>query len=352
MTTIDQIKNDALRLLKAGLNLRYGSGKYNAGSMTWYSQTTEDVQEWDAPSSFSADGSDILSSYMQPVSNPSDTTTYPTVPIKYPVQSSFTVEVTKGVSMGETKTSDIKVNSTVTAGLKLPAGSPVSLGNESSLSASVNVNETIKKDLASTSKSTVSFTHTIPDTQLPVRLEPRTQMDVSVVFYKLNKSLNPGPVTTIQGHATVNSVIIGTGSTSDGIMKNRSNIIASMPFTLKADNYNTRYVLAITAAELAKSIVGYSANHDYKGTFSGSYPLTITTSLDVEMEYTTLVRLFGYNLRPTNLSRRSEEDYSSPYQEVIVYAPNEYGEAEIENILLYDKSLKLTHDFFLSPYDQ
>lgn len=198
MTTIDQIKNDALRLLKAGLNLRYGSGKYNAGSMTWYSQTTEDVQEWDAPSSFSADGSDILSSYMQPVSNPSDTTTYPTVPIKYPVQSSFTVEVTKGVSMGETKTSDIKVNSTVTAGLKLPAGSPVSLGNESSLSASVNVNETIKKDLASTSKSTVSFTHTIPDTQLPVRLEPRTQMDVSVVFYKLNKSLNPGPVTTIQ----------------------------------------------------------------------------------------------------------------------------------------------------------
>ncbi|NMW17206.1 hypothetical protein COJ60_09315 [Bacillus cereus] len=349
MTTIDSIKNDAQKLLKAGLNLRYGAGNYSAGPMTWYSQTTEDSQEWDSPSTFSADNSEIISSYMVPVRNPRPETAYPTVPIKYPIQSSFEVEVIEGVSIGKSDTSDVRINSTVTAGLKIPTGTPISLGNESSLSASVQVNETIKKDLASTSKSTVAFSHNIPDTSLEVKLDPETEMDVSVVFYRLNKNLKPGPTTKIQGNATVNAVIIGTGSTSDKTMTNRRNIIASMPFTLRGD-YNNRYVLAITAAELAKSITGYSANRDYRGSFSGSYPLTVQTSLNVDMHYTTLVRLFGYNLRSTNPIASLKEEGLDLYQEVFVYAPNEYGETEIDNILLYDKKINLTHDFFLTPY--
>ncbi|HHT7228428.1 TPA: hypothetical protein ACTZ5W_005808 [Bacillus cereus] len=322
MSKLDQLRTDAEACLKAIIkknypNARLGTFSYEGGATTVH-ETKDDY-----PTQMYADGYHYHEA-VQPHYNETNSSKSISIPVESPESNERTVTKTITYSTGKSEKTSFSLLAKLAAKLNILPGTPIGPSGEISTTANIDLNEKIESTTnITTEQKSTTRAKTYPN--FTDTLAANTDADYHVVFFKAEHKFTIKTTTEITGGKNI------YGETYSSISsKNVSSALASMRFTLPEKPSENR-VMVITAGDLALSISGYSKKPEYSRKSGGTNPTLIFAGEEVvTIIQKDIPRVYKQNVRPHN----GETNFSSVYQELKIYTPNEFGEYEEETYLV------------------
>ncbi|MDA2583377.1 hypothetical protein PDR31_28405 [Bacillus cereus] len=329
MAKLDQLKTDAEACIKAIIKKNYPNARLGTFSYEGNIATIKETKD-DYPEQLYADGYHYEEQAF-PHSNGTDSPKTVSIPVKPTEENERIVTKKTTYSTGKSEKTTFNFFAKLAIKLNILPGSPVGPSGEIGSTANIDLSEKIESATdVTTEQKTTTRPQMYPDfTDL---LEPNTDADYMVAFFKAEHTFTVKTTTEITGAKYVYGETYSTADT-----KNVSNAFASMRFTLP-DKPSVNRVMVITAADLALTgLPGYSKKTEYSRKAGVTSPtLVFAGEEEVTIIQKDIPRVYKQNVRPHNGHR----NYSDLYQEIKVYSPNKFGGYEEDTYLMQSSTRK------------